>query len=109
MSSAAKVEASQRRHRPRLEAHQVVLRPLITEKGTHLVERHNAYTFEVHPTATKEEIKVAVEHLFDVKVIDIRTQNRIGKTRRYRNHRGKVRDWKKAIVTLSDNDRIAMF
>lgn len=109
MATATKEETVHRRPGPQLEAHQMILRPLITEKGTHLVERYNAYSFEVHPTATKEEIKLAVEQLFEVKVVDVRTQNRIGKTRRYRNHRGKVKDWKKAIVTLSENDRIAMF
>jgi large subunit ribosomal protein L23 len=94
---------------PVLEAHQVVIRPLITEKGTHLVERHNTYAFEVHPLATKVEIKVAVERLFEVKVLSVNTQNRKGKPKRYRQHRGRTSAWKKAIVTLSDNDRISLF
>ena len=53
---------------PVLEPYQVVIRPLITEKATHLSERHNAYTFEVNPLATKTEIKDAIETLFNVKV-----------------------------------------
>ena len=68
---------------PKLEPYQVILRPLITEKATHLSERHNAYTFEVNPLATKTEIKRAVEELFNVKVADVRTQNRRGKLRRH--------------------------
>ncbi len=80
----------------------MILRPLITEKATHLSERHNAYTFEVHPLATKTEIKEAVQALFDVKVVDVRTQNRRGKTRRYRLKVGRMRNWKKAIVKLDE-------
>ncbi len=59
---------------PVLEPYQVVIRPLITEKATHLSERHNAYTFEVNAKANKTEIKEAVEVLFNVKVADVRTQ-----------------------------------
>src|SRR5260221_2856722 len=86
------------RRGPVLEPYQVVLRPLITEKATHLSERHNAYTFEVHQMATKTEIKLAVESLFNVKVADVRTQNRRGKARRYRLTVGRMRNWNKAIV-----------
>ena len=64
---------------PVLDPYQVVVRPLITEKATHISERHNAYTFEVNPLATKTEIKEAIETLFSVKVLDVRTQNRRGK------------------------------
>jgi large subunit ribosomal protein L23 len=107
---------------PRLEPYQVILRPLITEKATHLanplpryndegesVERHPAYTFEVNPLATKTEIKSAIETLFDVKVADVRTQNRRGKLRRHRNKTGYTRNWKKAIVTLKADFRIDFF
>src|ERR1700744_6187572 len=91
---------------PALEPYQVVIRPLITEKATHLSERHNAYTFEVNPLATKTEIKESIETLFDVKVADVRTQNRRGKLRRYRLKVGRMRNWKKAIVALHDDYRI---
>jgi len=94
---------------PVLEPYQVVLRPLITEKATHLSERHNAYTFEVNPIATKTEIKRAVEVLFDVKVADVRTQNRRGKLRRHRLRIGRMRNWKKAIVALHDEYRIDFY
>ena len=94
---------------PVLEAYQVILRPLITEKATHLSERHNAYTFEVNPLATKTEIKNAIEILFNVKVADVRTQNRRGKSRRYRLKAGRMRNWKKAIVALHEDYRIDFY
>ena len=94
---------------PVLEPYQVILRPMITEKATHLSERHNAYTFEVNPLATKTEIKSAVETLFNVKVLDVRTQNRRGKARRYRLKAGRMRNWKKAIVSLHEEHRIDFY
>ncbi|MFO0949776.1 MAG: 50S ribosomal protein L23 [Isosphaeraceae bacterium] len=94
---------------PKLEPYQVILRPMITEKATHLSERHNAYTFEVNPLATKTEIKEAVEALFNVQVADVRTQNRRGKARRYRLKVGRMRNWKKAIVSLKEDYRIDFY
>jgi len=94
---------------PKLEPYQVILRPLITEKATHLSERHNAYTFEVNSLATKTEIKDAIEVLFNVKVADVRTQNRRGKARRYKLQMGRMRNWKKAIVALHDDYRIDFY
>jgi len=85
---------------PKLEAHQVVIRPLITEKGTHQSTLRNAFPFEINPWANKDEIKAAVEELFGVQVQKVRTQNRQGKKRRYRFRMGKLSSWKKAIVTL---------
>src|SRR5581483_664945 len=94
---------------PKLEPHQVVLRPLITEKGTHQFTHRNAYPFEVNHLATKEMIKHAVEELFNVRVEKVRTQNRQGKKRRYRFRVGRMPSWKKAIVTLHGEDRIEFF
>ena len=94
---------------PTLEPYQVILRPLITEKATHLSERHNAYTFEVNPLATKTEIKEAIQVLFDVKVADVRTQNRRGKLRRHRLKIGRMRNWKKAIVAHHEEYRIDFY
>ena len=92
-----------------LEPHQVIKRPLVTEKGMHASERLNAYSFEVHPQATKHDIKRAVEELWDVRVDEVRTQNRKGKPRRHRMALGRTRNWKKAVVKLHDEDRIAFF
>jgi large subunit ribosomal protein L23 len=94
---------------PKLESYQVVLRPLITEKGTHQFTHHNAYPFEVNLWATKDQIKAAVQELFGVRVHKVRTQTRLGKSRRYRFRVGKLPSWKKAIVTLHEEDRIEFF
>ena len=92
-----------------LRPHQVVLRPLVTEKGTHQSTRYNAYTFQVNPIATKTQIKAAVEELFNVKVEAVRTQIREGKKRRFRQSMGQLPTWKKAVVTLSPDDKIEFF
>ena len=95
---------------PKLQPHQVIVRPLITEKGTHQFTHHNAYPFEVNPWATKDQIKAAVEELFSVRVKKVRTQQRLGKKRRYRFKVGTMSRWKKAIVTLhKDSPPIEFF
>jgi large subunit ribosomal protein L23 len=96
-------------HGPDLEPHQIVLQPLITEKGTHQFTRHNAYPFQVNLWANKLQIKAAVEELFNVRVTKVRTQQRLGKKRRYRFRVGHMPRWKKAIVTLHEEDRIEFF
>jgi large subunit ribosomal protein L23 len=100
---------TQRRSGAQLESHQVLLRPLVTEKGMHRSERHNAYAFEISTLATKEDVRRAVEELFNVRVIRVNTQNRRGKPRRSRFRQGLTRDWKKAVVTLHEEDRIDFF
>jgi large subunit ribosomal protein L23 len=92
-----------------LEPHQIIFRPLVTEKGFHKAERYNAYAFEVSPLATKEDVRRAVEELFNVKVLGVNTQNRRGKPRRTKNRKGYTQDWKKAIVTLDPEDKINFF
>src|SRR6059058_4833557 len=94
---------------PKLEPHQVILQPLVTEKGTHQFTRHNAYPFQVNLWADKDQIRTAVEELFNVRVLKVRTQNRLGKSRRYRFKVGRLPNWKKAIVTLHEEDRIEFF
>jgi large subunit ribosomal protein L23 len=92
-----------------LRPYQVIIRPLVTEKGTHQSTRYNAYTFQVNLLATKDQIKHAVEELFNVRVTAVRTQTRKGKKTRFRFKEGKQADWKKAIVTLHDEDKIEFF
>jgi large subunit ribosomal protein L23 len=96
---------------PQLGPHQVIIQPLITEKGTHQSthEHHNAYTFQVNLWATKEQIKHAVQELFNVRVEKVRTQLRLGKKRRYRFRFGRLPNWKKAIVKLHKEDKIEFF
>ena len=87
-----------------LQPYQIILRPLVTEKGTHQSTRYNTYAFLVNPLATKTQIWKAVEELFSVEVTAVRTMNRMGKKTRFRNAEGQRPAWKKALVTL--NERI---
>lgn len=81
--------------------HDVILRPVVSEKSYALIDTNGQYTFEVAPGANKTEIKLAIEQIFGVKVDKINTMNRKGKTRRTRFGMGKRKDTKRAIVTLS--------
>ena len=92
-----------------LKPHQVILRPLVTEKNMFLSEKYNQYSFEVNPLATKTDIRNAVETLFEVKVEKVSTQTRKGKPRRYRFRFGRTKNWKKAIVKLGEDHRIDFF
>lgn len=92
-----------------LEPHQVILRPLVTEKGMHRSERLNQYSFEINKLADKSDVRRAIEELFDVKVTKVRIQNRHGKPRRFRFRIGRTKSWKKAIVTLHEDHRIDFF
>jgi large subunit ribosomal protein L23 len=88
--------------------HEIIIRPLITEKNTTLMI-DNKYSFEVLRTASKPEIKRAVETIFDVTVTKVHTMNVRGKLKRRGREMGYTRDWKKAIVTLAPGDRIEVF
>lgn len=91
-----------------MNAHQVIIRPLITEKNTSLMDL-NKYSFEVARAASKPEIKKAVEEIFSVQVTAVHTMNVRGKMRRRGRESGYTSDWKKAIVTLADGNRIELF
>jgi large subunit ribosomal protein L23 len=93
----------------RLMPHEVLLKPLVTEKSIHRSTRNNQYAFEVNVNATKEDVRSAAEELFDVKVLQVRTQNRKGKPRRHRFRMGKTKNWKKAIITLHSEHRIEFY
>ncbi len=89
-----------------MEKHYDILRsPVITEKST-MASEHNQVMFNVAKTATKPEIKKAVESLFDVKVKAVNTLVRKGKVKRFRNREGRLSDVKKAIVTLEEGHSI---
>lgn len=87
----------------------LVVRPLVTEKGTYQSEKLNAYAFEVAPDANKTQIRQAIEKIYDVKVREVRTANRKGKPRRSRYGWGKTRRWKKAVVILHPDYHIDLF
>jgi large subunit ribosomal protein L23 len=91
------------------EAQKIIRRPLITEKSTQQKEANRQYAFEVHRDANKVEIQSAVERLFKVKVLKVHTSNVLGKVKRLGRKYGKRPDWKKAMVTLKEGDRIDFF
>jgi large subunit ribosomal protein L23 len=88
-----------------LKHYDVVVKPIITEKST-LIGEHNQLVFEVAKTASKPEIKAAVEALFNVKVTAVNTLVQKGKTKRWRGRPYRRTDLKKAIVTLADGQSI---
>ena len=87
----------------------VIVSPLITEKGTLANELGNQVLFRVHRDATKDDIRKAVESFFKVKVEKVRTVNLLGKTRRVGRHLGQRPNWKKAYVTLAEGQSIDFF
>jgi large subunit ribosomal protein L23 len=91
------------------EPQKIIRRPLITEKSTRQKEEGGQYVFEVHRDANKIEIQSAIERLFKVKVLQVRTSNVMGKIKRLGRRYGKRPDWKKAIITLREGDRIDFF
>jgi large subunit ribosomal protein L23 len=91
------------------EIYNIVVRPLITEKGTFQSEAFNAYAFVVNPEANKAQIKQAVEKLYGVKVESVRTSNRSGKPRRTGRWMSKTKHWKKAVVVLHEDHHIDLF
>lgn len=88
--------------------HEVLIKPVITEKTTGLMEE-NKYTFKVDKKANKIEIKHAVETIFKVNVIDVKTMNVQGKLKRQGKYEGLTPSWKKAIVTLKAGQRLPIF
>jgi large subunit ribosomal protein L23 len=92
-----------------MDPYQVVIKPLITEKGTTQNQKLNQYAFQVHHGANKEQIREAVEKIYEVRVLKVRTLKRRGKMRRYRYTRGRTAGMKKAVVTLHPEDHIDLF
>ncbi|HXF56975.1 MAG TPA: 50S ribosomal protein L23 [Actinomycetota bacterium] len=86
----------------------VIIRPVVSEKSYAGIER-NTYTFVVRPDANKTEIKQAVQQIWNVRVVDVRTLRRRGKVKRTRYTFGKRPDQKRAIVKLAEGDRIELF
>jgi large subunit ribosomal protein L23 len=87
----------------------IVVRPLVTEKGAFQSQALNAYAFEVAPSANKAQIKKAIETIYNVKVMDVRTAARKGKPRRTGRVMSKTRHWKKAVVVLHPDHHIDLF
>jgi large subunit ribosomal protein L23 len=92
-----------------MTAHEVIIRPLITEKTSIQKEMFNQVSFEVDRRANRIEIKRAIETIFKVRVADVRTMQITGKTKRRGRTLGKRNDWKKAIVKLLPGEKIDFF
>ncbi len=86
----------------------IIKKPLISEKTMRMLEE-NKYTFRVDPRANKIEIKNAIAELFSVNVVEVTTMNVKGKEKRMGRYVGRTTNWKKAIVTLQDGDKIEIF
>jgi large subunit ribosomal protein L23 len=91
------------------EPHQIIKRPLVTEKSSRQKEAGNQIAFVVDPRANKVQIRQAVEKMFKVKVKAVHTMNLVGKRKRMGRFFGWQSDWKKAIVTLQEGERIEFF
>jgi large subunit ribosomal protein L23 len=91
-----------------IDASQVIIRPVVSEKSFVLAET-GKYTFRVHDRAHKTQIRQAIEQLFDVKVLDVRTASVKSKPKRRGNTAGRTRHWKKAIVQVREGDTIPIF
>ena len=97
-----------------MDTYHTIIRPLVTEKSTYQARQTGkghggAYSFEVHPDANKAQIKDAVEKIYGVKVLDVRTSSRPGKLRRFRFKYGRTRQTKKAVVTVDRDSHIELF
>jgi large subunit ribosomal protein L23 len=91
-----------------MDSRQVIIRPVVSEKSYALIAQ-NKYTFRVHPDAHKTEIRSAVEEIFGVSVVDVKTMKLRPKPKRRGYTAGRTRGWKKAIVELAVGDRIELF
>jgi large subunit ribosomal protein L23 len=92
-----------------MDPHQVIIRPVISEKSYNLIETENQYTFQVDRRANKNQVKRAVEEAFDVKVHKVNTTNVKSKPKRQGLTRGRTASWKKAVVRLAEGERIDLF
>ena len=84
----------------------IIKRSLFTEKGTLQQEKSNTFAFEVHPKSNKIQVRQAIEAIFGVKVLGVRTMTVPGKIKRFGNSQGRTSPWKKALVTLREGERI---
>jgi large subunit ribosomal protein L23 len=91
-----------------MDATQIIIRPIVSEKS-YVLATAGKYTFRVHEDAHKTQIRQAVEELFDVKVLDVRTMSVKGKPKRRGFTKGHRRSWRKAIVQVREGDSIPIF
>ena len=92
-----------------MDPHQVIIRPVISERSYNLIESEGQYTFQVDKRSNKNQIRNAVEQAFDVTVARVNTANVKSKPKRQGLTRGRTATWKKAVVKLAPGDRIELF
>ena len=92
-----------------MDMYQVVIKPLVTEKGTMMLSEGNWVTFRVHPDANKIEVREAIQKIFSVSVLQVNTQIVRGKRKRFGKTMGQSKAWKKAMVQLKEGDKIEVF
>lgn len=92
-----------------MNPYNIIKKPLLTEKSNYQKETANQYCFVVDPSASKIDIKGAVEKLFNVKVLDVRTMQYMGKQKRVGRSVGRRSHWKKAVVRLREGSKIELF
>jgi large subunit ribosomal protein L23 len=91
-----------------MDARQLIRHPVVSEKSYALIAQ-SKYTFRVHPDAHKTQIRSAIEEIFDVRVVDVRTMQMRSKPKKRGWTKGRTRNWKKAIVELAPGERIELF
>ena len=92
-----------------MDMYQIIIKPLVTEKGTTILSEGNWVTFKVHTDANKIEIRDAIQKIFTVSVLQVNTQIVRGKRRRFGKTMGHSKPWKKAMVRLKEGDKIEIF
>lgn len=92
-----------------MEPTQIIQKPLITEKSAWEAQTHNRYAFRVHFSASKIQVKQAIEKIYNVRVESVATQNRMGDVKRTKHGVHQDRDWKRAVVKLHQEDKIELF
>ncbi len=91
-----------------MDASQVIIRPVVSEK-TYALAIAGKYTFRIHPDANKTQVRQAIETLFDVSVVDVRTSTVPSKPKRRGYTAGRTRGWKKAVVQVAEGQTIPIF
>ncbi len=92
-----------------MNQYDVLIRPLLTEKITAIREVKNCVAFAVHRSATRIDIRLAVEKIFSVKVDSVNVMNVMGKKKRQGRFLGKRSDWRKALVTLKEGEKVELY
>jgi len=92
-----------------MDPHQIIIRPVISEKSYNLIESEGQYTFQVDQRANKNQIRRAIESAFDVRVDKVNTATIKSKPKRQGLTRGRTSTWKKAVVKLAEGERIELF